>query len=118
MTSYVPAPIPSWPRLHWRTYRGPRTMWQENLRRAGVAYEKEAYPNTVDLIARGLQLIFRFYKPAPKAMQRIADIIYKVEANIEALRRYERHLEASAAAELYTGGSSMPVSAGTMVGRS
>ena len=35
-------------------------------------------------------MLFRFYKPMPKTMDRIADILYKVEDNIDALRAYEK----------------------------
>ena len=89
MINYVPSPIPSWPRLHWQTYCGPRTVWHENLRRAGVDYRKDVHPHATDLVAHGLQMIFRFYRPALQTMRRIADVIYKVEANMDALRRYE-----------------------------
>ena len=91
MTAYVTSLIPSWPRLHWQTYRGPETMWHGNLRRARIDYRKEAYPNATDLMENSLQMMFRFYKPLPRVMQRIADIIYKVESQIDALREYEQH---------------------------
>ena len=90
MTNYVPSPIPSWPRLHWRTYRGPRTTWHQTLRRAKVRYRREDVPNCCHKIEHAVELLFRFYKPAKPIMQRIADIIYKVEANVDALRAYER----------------------------
>jgi dTDP-4-amino-4,6-dideoxygalactose transaminase len=90
MDSYVPSPIPSWPRLQWQTYRGPRTTWQENLRRAKVVYRKEDVPNCCHKVEHGVEMLFRFYKPAKRVMHRIADIVHKVEANIDALRRYEK----------------------------
>ena len=91
MDRYVPSPIPMLPRLQWQTYRGPRTTWQDNLRRAGVVYRREDLPNCCHKVEHGAELLFRFYKPAKAVMQRIADIIYKVEANMDALRAYERH---------------------------
>ena len=109
-SSYSPSPIPSWPRLHWQTYRGPRTTWHDSLRRAGVDYRKEEYPNAEHAIENGLQLIFRFYKPAARTMQRIAAIIYKVESNIDALREYERNPQESADVKLHTGTPYAPAS--------
>ena len=108
--SYSPSPIPSWPRLHWQTYKGPRTVWHENLRRARVDYRKDAVPNAEYAINHGIQLIFRFYKPAPKVMQRIADIICKVESNIDSLRQYERHPQLYANVNLHTGTAYAPAS--------
>jgi hypothetical protein len=90
MTAYVTSLIPTWARLHWQTYKGPRTVWHGNLRRAQIDYRKQNYPQATDLMNHGLQMMFRFYKPAARVMRRVADIIYKVEANIDALRRYER----------------------------
>ena len=93
MNNHILSPIPMWPRLQWRTYRGPRTTWQENLRRAKVIYRKEDVPNCQYKVEHGAQMLFRFYKPAKATMRRIADVIYKVEANIDALREYERMTE-------------------------
>ena len=90
MVAYVPSVIPSWPRLQWKNYRGPRTPWLDNLRRAKVRYRKEETPGAYYKVEHALELLFRFYKPMPKTMRRIADIVYKVEANIDALRAYER----------------------------
>lgn len=89
MATYVPSPICTWPRLQWQTYRGPRTTWQENLRRAKVVYRVEDVPNCCHKIEHGVEMLFRFYRPARRVMQRIADIVYKVEANIDALRKFE-----------------------------
>jgi dTDP-4-amino-4,6-dideoxygalactose transaminase len=116
-TSYLPAPIPSWPRLHWQTYKGPRTVWHENLRRAKVDYRKDAVPNTEYAINHGIQLIFRFYKPAAKVMQRIADIIYKVESNIDSLRHYEQDPQPYANVKLHTGTAYAPPSLSGVKGR-
>lgn len=109
-TSYCPSPIPSWPRLHWQTYKGPRTIWHDNLRRAKVDYRKEVFPNAEFVINNGIQLIFRFYKPAPKMMQRIVDIVDKVESNIDALRAYERNPHAYSDVDLHTGTAYAPPS--------
>ncbi len=90
MDNHVTAPINTWPRLQWQTYRGPRTTWHENLRRAKVVYRKQDVPDCCHLVDHGVQMLFRFYKPASATMRRIADILYKVETNMDALRTYER----------------------------
>lgn len=45
--------------------------------------------NCCHKIEHGVEMLFRFYRPARRVMQRIADIVYKVEANIDALRKFE-----------------------------
>ena len=67
-----------------------RDLWLANLRRAKVDYRTEDVPNCRHKIEHGVQMIFRFYKPAKAMMRRIADVLYKVESNIDALREYER----------------------------
>lgn len=93
MTSYVPSPIPSAPRLQWQTYRGPRTTWQGHLRRAGVVYRSADVPNCCHKVEHGVEMLFRFYRPARGVMHRIADILHKVEANMDTLRAYEREAQ-------------------------
>ena len=90
MNNCIASPINTWPRLQWRTYRGPRTTWHGNLRRAKVVYREADVPNCRHIVDHGVQSLFRFFKPAHATMHRIADIIYKVEENIDALRTYER----------------------------
>ncbi len=89
LRNYVSSVIPTWPRLRWQNYKGPRTPWLDNLRRAKVVYREEDVPNACHKVDHSVELLFRFYKPMPKTMQRIADIVYKVEANIDALRVYD-----------------------------
>jgi dTDP-4-amino-4,6-dideoxygalactose transaminase len=88
--AYVPSPIHTWKRLHWQGYRGPRTPWTENLRRAGVDYRKVDMPNCRHKIAHAIDMGFNYYKPARKTMERIAEIFYKVERGIDGLRKWEK----------------------------
>ncbi len=84
--AYVPSPIPSWKRLHWQNYRGPKATWIDSLKRSGIDYRNSKHPNCERKIASALDMGFNFYKPAKNMMKRIADIIYKVEANIDTLK--------------------------------
>ncbi|MBT3605882.1 MAG: DegT/DnrJ/EryC1/StrS family aminotransferase [Candidatus Latescibacteria bacterium] len=89
---YVPSPIHTWKRINWQGYKGPQTMWLDNLKRAKVDYRKVETPNCQYKIDHALEFAFNYYKPNQKAMQRLADIVYKVEANIDALRAYEKNI--------------------------
>ena len=73
-----------------------------------VDYRAEEYPNAEYAISNGMQLIFRFYKPMPQTMQRIAEIIDKVEANIDELRDYERDPARYGHVKLHTGTAYAP----------
>ncbi len=88
--AYVPSPIPSWHRLHWQNYKGPKAVWIEALKKSGIDYRKSKHPNCEHKIASALDMSFNFYKPAKSSMKKMADIIYKVEANIDVLRRWEK----------------------------
>lgn len=90
MANYLSAVIPTSSRLQWKNYRGPRPPWLSNLRRSKVVYRSQDVPNACYKFEHALELLFRFYKPMPKTMDRIADILYKVEDNIDALRAYEK----------------------------
>lgn len=87
---YVPAPIPDWHRLHWKNYEGPRILWMDALKRNGVDYSKVEIPNCRRKIAHSVEMGFNFTRPAAKQMARIGEIVQKVEANIDALRTWER----------------------------
>ena len=88
---YVPAPITDWYRLNWREYRGPRPMWIDNLRRAGVDYAKTEVPNCRIKCDRSLEFgTNNFIQPAKAEMERVAEIVHKVEKHIDALRQWER----------------------------
>jgi dTDP-4-amino-4,6-dideoxygalactose transaminase len=87
---YVPSPIPDWPRLHWQDYRGPRVSWMRALQDAGVDYRGMALPACRWRVANSIETRFDFVDPQEKMVNRMAEIIHKVEANIDALRRHER----------------------------
>ena len=87
---YVPAPIPNWPRLQWRGYKGPKTMWMENLKRAKTDYSKTQIPNCRYKCDRSMEMSTNnFIRPARKDMERLASIVHKVERNVDALREME-----------------------------
>jgi dTDP-4-amino-4,6-dideoxygalactose transaminase len=87
---YVPAPIPHWERLRTSGYRGPRTVWTENLVRAGVDYRREDYPNCRRKVERSLDMDWNYIRPDAARMRRLADIFAKVEENVGQLRDWER----------------------------
>lgn len=87
---YVPSPIPDWKRLHWQDYRGPRAAWHAALRTAGVDYRGLALPNCRWRVAHAIETRFDFIDPQDEMVGRMAEIIFKVEANIAALRDHER----------------------------
>lgn len=87
---YVPSPIPDWKRLHWQDYEGPRVNWLQALEKAGVDYRGMALPNCRHRVANSIETRFDFVDPQDEMVGRMAEIIYKVEANIDALRDHER----------------------------
>ncbi len=87
---YVPSPIPSWPRLHWQTYDGPKVMWTEPLRQSGIDYRAVRLPQCEAKIARSVEMGWNYTVPDPAGMARIADAFAKIEANLPALRDWER----------------------------
>ncbi len=87
---YVPSPIPDWPRLHWQDYRGPRVSWLSTLEAAKVDYRGMALPNCRWRVANSIETRFDYVDPNEAMVNRMAEIIHKVEANIGALRDYER----------------------------
>jgi hypothetical protein len=87
---YVPSPIPDWPRLHWQDYRGPRVSWLSSLEAAKVDYRGMALPNCRWRVANSIETRFDYVDPNEAMINRMAEIIHKVESNIGALRDYER----------------------------
>jgi dTDP-4-amino-4,6-dideoxygalactose transaminase len=87
---YIPSPIPSWPRLHWQTYAGPKVMWTEPLRQSGIDYRAVRVPQCESKIARSVEMGWNYTVPDPAGMGRIADAFAKIEANLPALRDWER----------------------------
>ncbi len=87
---YVPSPISDWPRLHWQDYAGPRVSWLSTLEAAGVDYRHLPLPNTRWRVDNALETGFDMVEPNEPMVERIAEIILKVEANIDELRDLER----------------------------
>ena len=87
---YVPSPIPTWRRMNWQGYRGPKAMWMKNLRQAKVDYRKLRLPGCQRKIAGSLEMSFNFTRVSRPTMQRIADAFYRVQEHIEDLRTWER----------------------------
>lgn len=86
---YVPSPVSDWPRLHWQDYQGPRVSWLSTLEAAGVDYRNLPLPNCRRRVARSIETRFDFLEGSDEMVGRMAEIILKVEANIEALREHE-----------------------------
>lgn len=86
---YIPSPIPTWPRLQWQTYEGPRVMWTENLRRAGIDYSAVEVPNCEYKIARSVEMGWNYVEPSEEKMTTLASAFHKVEDNLPALRDWE-----------------------------
>lgn len=87
--AYVPSPIPDWPRLHWQDYRGPRVAWLDELKRHGVDYRGMALPACRRRIASAVEMRFDFIDADATLIDRMAEIILKVENNIDELCAYE-----------------------------
>jgi dTDP-4-amino-4,6-dideoxygalactose transaminase len=87
---YVPSVISDWKRLHWQDYRGPRVSWLSTLEAAKVDYRNQALPNARWRVDHALETGFDMVAPNEPMIARMAEIILKVEANIDALRDHER----------------------------
>ncbi len=86
--SYVPSPIPRWPRMQWQTYQGPRVMWLDNLERHGIDYAEVELPGCDTRIATSLEMSWNFIDGAG-AVERTAAAFVKVEEHLGALRAWE-----------------------------
>lgn len=87
---YVPSVISDWPRLHWQGYRGPRVSWLSTLEAAGVDYRNLPLPQARWRVDHALETGFDMVAPNEPMIERMAEIILKVEAQVDALRDYER----------------------------
>ncbi len=87
---YVPSPISDWKRLHWQSYQGPRAPWLAALAASGVDYRDLPLPNARWRVNHALEMNFDMITPSEPMVARMAEIILKVEANIDALRDHER----------------------------
>ncbi len=87
--SYVPSPIPHWERLRTRGYRGPKTIWTQHLKDAGVDYRSEQYPGCEEKIAQSMDMDWNYIENVAGRMEKLADIFLKVEENLPELREWE-----------------------------
>jgi dTDP-4-amino-4,6-dideoxygalactose transaminase len=87
---YVPSVISDWKRLHWQDYRGPRVSWLSSLEAAKVDYRHQPLPNARWRVDHALETGFDMVAPNEPMIARMAEIILKVEANVDALRDHER----------------------------
>ncbi|MHB9032632.1 MAG: DegT/DnrJ/EryC1/StrS family aminotransferase [Anaerolineae bacterium] len=89
--AYIPSPIPTWPRLQWQDYAGPKVMWTETLRRYGADYRDVQLPNCEKKIARSLEMGWNYIHDDPARIEKLAAAFHKVEENLPALREWEKH---------------------------
>ncbi|MDX1935189.1 MAG: DegT/DnrJ/EryC1/StrS family aminotransferase [Capsulimonadales bacterium] len=87
---YVPLPIYTWLRLIWQEYDGPTVYWQRHLAQSGVDYRDIRLPGVERKIERDMLISWNFTTPNPEAMERMARAFRKVEAQLPALREWER----------------------------
>ena len=83
--AYIPAPASDWSRFHWQDYQGPRVPWIGTLQRSGVDYRNLPLPNCRWRVAHALEIRFDYVEPRDAEVQRIAEILQKVDAGMEAL---------------------------------
>jgi hypothetical protein len=83
---YVQAPLHRLARMRWRGYRGPRPFWMEQLRRAKVDYDRVPLPSCERKVERSMEIVWNFYRPDGRAMQRLAECFHKVGRHLDALR--------------------------------
>ena len=72
---YIPTPIHRLARLNPHGYQGPRVLWHEQLRRAGVDYRAVTLPNAEARCLRPFETGFNFTADAPDAMRAWAEAI-------------------------------------------
>jgi hypothetical protein len=90
---YIPSPIPTWPRLHWQTYDGPKVMWTEPLGQSGIDYREVRVPSCEKKIAQSVEMGWNYIEPSEEKMARLASAFAKVEENLPALREWEAKQE-------------------------
>ena len=87
--SYIPSPIPTWRRLQWKGYDGPKVMWTEVLRQSGIDYSLTEVPNCETKIAHSLEMGWNYVEVNEPKMKQMASAFHKVEENLDALREWE-----------------------------
>ncbi len=72
---YIPVPIHRLKRLNPYDYDGPRVIWHEQLRRAGVDYRRTSCPNAEWRAEREFTMGFNWTVDAPEAMGQLAEAL-------------------------------------------
>ena len=89
---YLPRPVNKAPRLS-PDWSGPRVMWTENLKRAGVDPTKVEVPRCEAQIEHHFNLVWNYIDYEPDFIQGMVDVFHKVEDNLGALRAAEARSE-------------------------
>ncbi len=87
---YIREALPRLARMRWRKYRGPRPPWMDQLRRAKIDYERVPLPRCERKVARSMEIVWNFYRPDARAMERLAECFHKVGRHLDALRGESR----------------------------
>jgi dTDP-4-amino-4,6-dideoxygalactose transaminase len=95
---YVPAPIPTWPRMNWQGYDGPPAPWLRWLEQANTDYRHLRFPNCEWKVAHSVEFGLDYLRPEKRRMRSFARCVLKVEQNLDALRQWERRQANSPAA--------------------
>lgn len=72
---YIPVPVHRMRRLNPEEYQGPRVLWHDHLRRAGVDYRRTSCPRAEWRCARAVEFPFNWTEPNPRAMAQLAAAI-------------------------------------------
>jgi hypothetical protein len=71
-------------------YQGPKVPWLDGFQRAGLDYRNLPLPACRRRCATAVEMRFDFLDPDPTMVDRMAEIILKVEAGIDELRAHEK----------------------------
>jgi dTDP-4-amino-4,6-dideoxygalactose transaminase len=87
--AYVGTPLHRLERLRPGTH-APRTMWADQLKRAGIDYAGLELPGCDAKVERSFEMSWNWIDEDREAMNRLGAAFIKVEEQLESLRRYER----------------------------
>ncbi len=86
--AYVDKSLHTSPRLS-PDWRGPRVMWTETLRRAGVNPNDAELPGCESKVARSIELPWNYSERQPALIESLVTAFRKVSDQLPALRAYE-----------------------------
>jgi len=86
--TYVEVPLHRSPRLS-PDWQGPRVMWTETIRRAGVDPTNAELPGCDAKVARSIEIPWNYFREDEAVMTSMARSFAKLEENLDALRRWE-----------------------------